>query len=94
MKIKLAVNFQQIEFDTTVDAPESYTRERLIAAVDLLNELSARVGVQPASQASAPKEELASEKQILWLRNLKVEFDPATITKKHADELIRMHKKS
>ena len=94
MKIKLAVNFNQIELDTTVDAPESYTREGLIAAVDLLNELSARAGVQPAAPASAAKEELASEKQIVWLRNLKVDFDPATITKKHADELIRANKKS
>lgn len=93
MKIKLCVNFHQVEFDTTVDAPESYTRERLLAAVDLLNELSARAAVQPAAQASAAKEELASEKQIVWLRNLKVDFDPATITKKHADELIRAHKK-
>lgn len=103
-KIKLASNFQTVEFDLFIEPEEALTIDdpRIADAVELVNKLGEvventikskePVKVTKTPVQEEPKEELATEGQKKYLKGLGLPFTEKT-TKREAWKMIQEHKK-
>lgn len=89
IRIQLSNNFQVVELSIEkLDELDNKMIERLINMVNYFGE-----NVKPINQQNTTnkKSEMATEKQINWLKNLDVEIPP-NLTKDKANKLIKKYK--
>lgn len=95
-KIKAVKDFQSVEFDYNTEGDAIFSGDDLDTAInqacDIVLGLCKRLNNNaPQGKPVQLKVELASDKQCAKLKGLGVSFNPQTLTKQEAWELIKKH---